>query len=512
LHDSTAGYNTVKMEGNRQFNGGQSQSRVSKALPPPPPPPAAPSDTGIRGKSNPFPTQNRALPAIPRRPVGNQGDNMTVRSMRSASSTTSESPKMVQSFGSIANNGSMDAAEIESVPPPPPKHNNGPPQLPEISKTTNHLYSLSISSTGSNPSSPQSELWRRRSIKIDKSATISDLKLNKSNGSTATPSSTNQPSSPPKSEHSLPSLPSESIPAIVGLPGRNIRKAVPVHEQAAPPNAMGSKPSKISNAGMRVVSDVKDMARIGGKSEASRISPVKRLPTPDYQPTDKPLQQQLSPQLFSPASPVTPSSVTSPGFRRDSLYLGEQPAGPDPPKPRDDRILLPSLRPKERFEKLTATTEDIVLESPQPQKPTTTSNVLAHQPAPSVDIVSSTLPVPASPHGVSSAAPLSVVHLNCYQSHKFMRSSRNDICPVECMVCEMKDKERRWMCNWCSLRCCDPCMKGLVQVPGKDLRKFLESIGKAHRTGEGEGRVASSTYHFSPISPGDEAAILDLYS
>lgn len=500
----------VKMEGNRQFNSVQSQSRVSKALPLPPPPPPT-NDAGIRGKSNPFPTQNRALPAIPRRPVGNQGDNMTVRSMRSVSSTNSESPKMVQSFGSIINNGSTVAAEIEGVPPPPPKHNNGPPQLPEIPRSTNHLYSLSISSTGSNPSSPQSELWRRRSVKSDKSATISDLKLNKSNGSTATPSSTNQPS-PPKHEHSLPFLPSESTRAIVGLPGRNIRKPVPVHEQAAPPNDMGSKPSKISNAGIRVISDVKDMARIGGKSEVSRISPVKRLPTPDYQPTDKPLQQQLSPQLFSPASPVTPSSVTSPGFRRDSLYLGEQPTGPDPPNPRDDRTLLPSLRPKERFEKPTASMEDIVPQSPRPQKPSSTSAVQEHQPPPSVDAVSSTLPVLASPHGVSSAAALSIVHLNCYQSHKFMRSSRNDICPVECMVCEMKDKERRWMCNWCSLRCCDPCMKGLVQIPGKDLRKFLESIGKANRTGESEGQVASSTYLFSPISPGDEAAILDLYS
>src|SRR5438045_8463523 len=114
----------------------QSSSRATKALPPPPPPDGA--EVGVRGRTNPFPTPNRALPTIPRRPVGTQGDNATVPSIQTG-----------------------------NIPPPLPKHGNGAPQLPEIGQT-NHIHSLSISSTGSNPSSPQSELWRRRSVKGDK--------------------------------------------------------------------------------------------------------------------------------------------------------------------------------------------------------------------------------------------------------------------------------------------------------------------------------------------------------
>jgi hypothetical protein len=77
--------------------------------------------------------------------------------------------------------------------------------------------------------------------------------------------------------------------------------------------------------------------------------------------------------------------------------------------------------------------------------------------------------------------PLSTLHFDCYQSHKFMRSSRNTLCPVACMICQKRDAEMRWKCTWCCLSACGSCMQMLSSIPGKDLRVCLGRIGKLEK-------------------------------
>jgi hypothetical protein len=68
------------------------------------------------------------------------------------------------------------------------------------------------------------------------------------------------------------------------------------------------------------------------------------------------------------------------------------------------------------------------------------------------------------------------VHLECYQSHRFMRGAKNTLCPVACMICEGKDTEPRWRCTWCCLSACASCMQVLSSIPGRDLAVCLERI------------------------------------
>src|SRR5277367_3635684 len=104
------------MEDTWQGNAGR--SRFSKALPTPPPNPSN-GDEGRRGKANPFPSAQRALPpapksnlasTIPRRPVGSQ-NNSKEPSIASISPTYSESPKMLPSYQTLVKKGSMETME-----------------------------------------------------------------------------------------------------------------------------------------------------------------------------------------------------------------------------------------------------------------------------------------------------------------------------------------------------------------------------------------------------------------
>ena len=470
------------MEGTWQGHAGR--SRFSKALPTPPPNPSN-GDEGRRGKANPFPSAQRALPpapksnmtsTIPRRPVGSQ-NNSKEPSIASISPTYSESPKLLPSYQTLVKKELMETMETGRTPPPPPKDNGRHP-LPDIPQEPTHIHTTSNSSTASsaNASSPRSEIWRRRSVKSDRSGSITELKLTKSNGFTASPPSVN-PSSPlPIAKHPLPPLPTQPARTVVGLPGRDIKPARPAPLQ---PDVVGSKISKILKPENKSSLPSADKAKFGGRHIDYQSSPIKRLPTPDYQSADKPFQQPQTTQVLSPASPETPPSDLSPGLGQDPAFLEEQSTGSGLPKVRNDLKLLPSVRASEQVE--TTNRELSPPRSSQPQKLELPS-VLAikRPPLPNAEARSPEAVLPGTPD-IFPPAALSAVHFDCYQSHRQMRVSRNDVCPLGCMICVVKDTEKRWMCTWCSLRCCDPCMKGLTAIPGRDLMKFYEWIGRKDR-------------------------------
>ncbi len=468
------------MEDTWQVNVGR--SRFSKALPVPPPNPSN-GDESRRGKANPFPSAQRALPpppksnitsTIPRRPVGSQNDSKEP-SLASVSPIYSESPMMLPNYQNFLKKESRDI-EAERTPPPPPK-DKGKHRLPDIPQEPSHLHTNSTSSTTSsaNTSSPRSEIWRRRSVKSDRSGSITELKLTKSNGFTASPPSVNPSSLLPVAKHSLPPLPTQLTRPVAGLPGRDIKPARPAPPQ---PDAMGSKISKTSKLESKDSLPSAGKAKFGGRPTDYQPSPIKRLPTPDYQSTDTRFQQPATAQFLSPASPETPPSDLSPELGQDHTFLREHITSSGTPKRRNDLKLLPSVRAGEPLE--ITIREPSPPRSSQPQRPELPS-ILAIKRPPSPKTESPSRSPEAALPGTPDCFPpaeLSTVHFDCYQSHKQMRVSRNDVCPVACMVCEVKDTEKRWMCTWCSLRCCDPCVKGLANVPGKDLRKCLAWIGR----------------------------------
>jgi len=471
------------------WQGSAGRSRFSKALPTPPPNPSN-GDEGRRGKANPFPSTQRALPpppksnttsTIPRRPVGSQ-NNSKEPSIASVSPTYSESPKMLPSYQTIVRKESMETMETGRSPLPPPKDKEKHP-LPDIPQEPTHLHTNSSSSAASsgNASSPRSEIWRRRSVKSDRSGSITELKLTKSNGFTASPPSVNPSSPVPIAKHSLPPLPTQPARAVVGLPGRDIKPARPAPPQ---PDVMGSKISKIldpeSNKSPLLGAD---KTKFGGRPTDYQPSP-KRLPTPEYQATDKRFQQPQTPQV---ASPETPPIDLSPGTGQDTAFLEEYYTELALPKVRNDLKQLPSVRASEPVEKTTR--EPSPPRSSQPQRPELPSILaIKRPPSPKAEARSPEEALPGTPD-IFPPAALSSVHFDCYQSHRQMRGSRNDVCPVGCMICEVKDAEKRWMCTWCSLRCCDPCMKGLSAIPGKNLRMCLEWIGRKDRIHNNGGEV-----------------------
>jgi hypothetical protein len=442
--------------------------QATKALPPPPP--AGPAEAGIRGKSNPFPVQDRALPNIPRRPVGNFGEDPTLPSMRNASTMDSETLKSPPITSAWVNQ-TIYPPRKDSVPPRPPKHDDGASQkAPMYTSGPGAWPDPSQWVDPSTPKPPQ-ELWKRRPLSNEKNS-ISNLTLNTGSSLTA---------SPPK-QAPLPPVPTEARP-IVGLPGRNIRKpSIPVSQN----------------------------------DDAITKTPVRRPPTPDYETSDK-APQRRSPQLFSQVAPETPSSVTSSNlatFRRDSISLTD---GNETPRTRDDRMLLPSVRRRSGPEEQLTATEEVAAPPQQPQQQpqpqVLPSSITASSIEEKAEEPHEEFPAFYPPETVASAAAICILHLDCYQSHKFMRSSRNDVCPVECMICESSDKERRWMCNWCSLRCCDSCMKGLAQTPRKELRAYLQTVGKWDRVVkqmmEGVSKV-TPVRNLTMSLGGDD--ILDMYS
>jgi hypothetical protein len=532
--------------GTASSNSTRSKSRFSKALPvpPPDPPPAASSSTGVRGKASPFPIAQRPLPpqptSIPRRPVG-AASTMSAHSRELSGGSVSslfslykDSPLFAQSpAGATSSLRSLSQTfenKVMSPLPPPPKDDDmredGPklPPLPQkdydvrkVEDIPNTPSRRSISSTNS---SPKPKIWRRRSVKTDRSSSISDLKLITSNGFTSNPPAISQ-STPPEEQplSTLPTQPLQPRSVSGGLPGRNIRKPVPTrpipeeNKQAQPEQPDKSEPmgQKLSSISRKKVgasnTNESNINKIAPVTTGARMSPITRLPTPEYQQTDgKPLQP-ITPQVIPPSPETSPSDSASQVGALFGLTADPNPSGTvdnKPPGPSisrgpsntsgasyssyasnasnssDNSTIKPttfgirtSSRPQgDQSSRSQAQAQPLAGQSSGP----TASNSAPSEPLPAA-FPFNTL-TPAAPGTIFIPALLSPIHFNCYHSHRSMRISRNSIYPLACMACERKDTEKRWTCTWCCLRCCEDCLKTLTSVPRRDLKLALENMGR----------------------------------
>ncbi|PVH86870.1 hypothetical protein DL98DRAFT_582191 [Cadophora sp. DSE1049] len=405
--------------------------------------------------------------AIPRRPVGGGagGDVKNEKPARAASiasvsSVYSDSPGVSRSLsGSSSTKDSLsgvDSSEDGPMPPLPPKDKDR--QTPDEKPQTHKISSNSISSFD-NALQP-TEIWRRRSVKSDRSIIFPDLILQSSNGSTA---------SPPRRQEQTTDQARDHLPRST----TNRRKPVPARPAPPQPDYMGNKVAKLRKKGSR-----EDSTNDEGPAAPQPFESVQRLPTPEYLKADK--QQPVTPSIISPVSPITPPDDKPPLVPRksESRSLAASQGSSDVTIVARD-IVAPHARTPENDPpvRLVAHTRDgSNTLTPQPSSGKTSPLSL---PSPASHAAYfPTVPSPAAPGTIFPCPELDLVHLDCYQSHKIMKGCNNRVCPTACMVCERKDTEKRWRCAWCCLGACGSCMRILDSVPGKDLRLALERIGK----------------------------------
>jgi hypothetical protein len=369
------------------------RSRFSKALPVPPQTSQFTMEEGKLPSTSPLPPipkDKMSALSIPRRPVG--CPRSYTLSVDTVSSVYSDSPGFLSrsfSNSSRETKHSLSGADsgIEVTPPIPPKR-----QLPQTPKNV-----LGSPNDGFQSSPPRPELWRRRSVKSDRSLSISELKLLKSNGSTTSP-----PQKPPP-ERSLPAIPSQLPRSITG------RKPVPARPAPRQPSLMGNKLSK--SKGKRALDGArKDDAAI------QQFPSFNQLPTPDYLKADR--QQPFTPRLISPVSPETPPDDELPPVppKSESRNATTKPLATTTNTP--NFLVIHSREPSEA---LTVNSEP-AMRSPQPKK-VITARILTPQPSPSPKPdTTSPLALPSASFGISfphvlspstiiPGLPLDIVHL-----------------------------------------------------------------------------------------------------
>ena len=220
---------------------------------------------------------------------------------------------------------------LDALPPPPPLKDVGRgsrPQTPtSLPQTAPPPTSTRVGSPREGGSPQNEQLWKRRSLKADKTLAVPDLKLVSSHGSTV--ASAQDQSSPLFSQpFPLPprSKPKTAEPATTsrapppstngGLPGRNIRP-VPSEQTAPPPGdaSMGQEASrikeKLESARRRGSREEPKEKQLGPTPSLHAVSPIsaQRLPTPEYGAND--VKSPLPDTLVSPLSPA--SSPELPG-------------------------------------------------------------------------------------------------------------------------------------------------------------------------------------------------------
>ncbi|KAL2074810.1 hypothetical protein VTL71DRAFT_8589 [Oculimacula yallundae] len=481
------------------------RSRFSKVLPVAPgetcqTSPAALTSRSMRTDLPPLPSDAVKAPmVIPRRPIGGGGGvggdiekekEKAARSLRSASiasesSIYSDSVGFSRSpSGSSTKDGSVSGVDTADgpTPPPLPAKDKDCEISDEKPQTIHKRSSISISSLES--ALHPTEIWRRRSGKSEHSFVFSDLKLTKSNGSTASP--------PRRQEQSTdqPQLPR----SITG------RKPVPARPAPPQPEFMGNKISKLRKKGSREDSS-NDDGPYPAQAHPQPYESVQRLPTPEYLKADK--QHTVDASILSPVSPFTPpddkplvprkSESRSLSVSNNSSDATIVPPTTTAPTPENDPPIRPNLlaaHSRDGSDALTITSESVIMNAPQPQKPHAAARILT--PQPSSDKASPmslqspaahaayfpTIKSPAARGTVLPGPALDLFHFECYHSHKVMRVANNRLCPVGCMICQKQDTEKRFRCTWCCLSVCGSCSRVLDSVPGKDLRLAVERIGK----------------------------------
>ena len=431
--------------------------------------------------------------SILRRPVGgaNAQQSTKAASISSASSVYSGSPGLSRSESSSTKD-SLRGVDSESgrTPAIPPKDSQRQ-HLPQTPKS-----SLASPACGSGTSPPRPEIWKRRSVKSDRSIVVPELKLQQTNGSTPSPPQQ------PRLERQLPDVPSR-------LP-RSLQGRKPVPSRPAPPQldlgGMGNKLSKLKE-------------KKGVSAESSEdvqpevLSTINRLPTPEYLKSDKQVQP-MAPQVLSPAAPETPPNEVPPVVPQKSNSRSTSAHTLVPETVLADTVNRPNLltsHSRDSSETLTITSELKVMRSPQPKK-AYAAKILTPQPSPPLEANKKSLPAalpssttnpnirfprpstPASPGTVFQGPELGIVHFECYQNHKLMRSSRNTSCPTACMICRKSEMGPRWRCTWCCLSACGACMQVLTSIPRKDLRMCLDRVAQKvhHQSQRSSGRNSST--------------------
>ncbi|KAK4196485.1 hypothetical protein QBC40DRAFT_313343 [Triangularia verruculosa] len=247
--------------------------------------------------------------------------------------------------------------DLEELPPPPPLKDAqrlARPQTPTSLQTSSSVQPPASTHTAASPlvdnSSPQDQLWRRRSLKAEKKVDVPELKLISSHGSTAASNGTSQPTSQPQlsqQQDQPPTTTTQRAPPAPnfagGLPGRNIR---PVNSVPQIEVNMGQEVSHVKDKLRRKASESPPSPGAKASSPASSlpvVSPLsaQRLPTPEYGANDI-----KSPVLEMAVSPISPAITPE---------LPNEQRPPPPPIPRSlgpsEHILRqarssPNLAPK----------------------------------------------------------------------------------------------------------------------------------------------------------------------
>ncbi|KAI1743938.1 hypothetical protein F4680DRAFT_324847 [Xylaria scruposa] len=77
--------------------------------------------------------------------------------------------------------------------------------------------------------------------------------------------------------------------------------------------------------------------------------------------------------------------------------------------------------------------------------------------------------------GVWQPNALNDRHYNCHLNHARFTNSRNTHYPLACQTCGIADKERRYLCTYCNLRICVPCVE-LLTTNGRNLRATMDIL------------------------------------
>lgn len=454
---------------------GRGRSRFSKALP------IAPGEALRSPDSSPAlisKYSHSPLPPIPkenmiaRRMVGGNGGELGLSkapSIDSISSQYSDPPGLSRSFSDASTKESPSGGDSDAAtgPAPPLPSKDVQREQAQHNPTTvpNKLLDKPFADF-LDKSPPRTELWKRRSTSSSNSSIhFADLKLQKSNGSTASP-----PRNPPP---------------------RSLSNRKPVPNRPAPPqpDLMGNKITKLRDKAHGEKGITSEESSQNEAPQKVYPSP-QRLHAPEYLKADK--QHVSVTNVLSPRTPFTPPDDKAPAVPQKSDSRTEN-IRPDVARSESQsttiRPVIPvSSHSRTTSEALSVTSEAPTLLAPHPERPTPARILSPHNlpdktsplnlPSPINGIHFPSLKSPAPIGTVFPGLPLDVVHLDCYQNHKFMRSTKNTFCPMGCMICKKKDTEPRWRCTWCCLSSCGSCMQVLSAVPGKDLKVCLERIRK----------------------------------
>ncbi|CAM1505523.1 Fc.00g111600.m01.CDS01 [Cosmosporella sp. VM-42] len=258
---------------------------------------------------------------------------------------------------------------MDDAPPPPPPSKDDKYHLPASPAPASVAKPDPSKQHIDNPSPPrQPQIWRRRSLKAERSLELPDLKLISTNGSTAATQPLSQPTQSQLPALKVTPLPLQPPRSTGGLPGRNIRPAPPPpppKEQVADAQVMGNSTSKLKNLKNKLQAFHRKEGSTSDTTVETAARPgTQRPPTPEYQKQDvktpiidtfvSPVSPASSPEPPTEVSPVLPkelprepsagaASVESKPISRKAIPIPPQ-ALPAPTPDSSSKKALPELR------------------------------------------------------------------------------------------------------------------------------------------------------------------------